>query len=89
MLADAGISQQEQEQNKQAIVDVMNFYQERDKEDQQNAVFEKMNRITLNEIKEEDEVKPLPEKPVIPSRPAHTMSVYSTDVKKGTLPIHC
>ena len=80
MLNDAGITPQEQEQNRKTIVEVMQFYQERDQTDDEK-VWQKMNNANVSE---ENEAAPVDQKkPVVPSRPAHTLSVYSTDIKKG------
>jgi hypothetical protein len=84
MLNDAGITAQEQEQNRKTIVEVMQFYQERDLADT-DKVWQKMNNANAAE----EEAAPVDQKkPVIPSRPPHTLSVYSTDIKKGTLLRH-
>ncbi len=93
MLTDAGISPQEQEKNGDTIVEVMQFYQDQDK-DNNDKVFDKMGAIRSHEQlnvadseEAEDTIVEIKKAgpPVIPSRPAHTMSVYSTDIKKGII----
>jgi hypothetical protein len=81
MLNDAGITLQEQEENKNTIVEVMQFYQDRDTSDS-DKVWQKMTNVVADEPSPAAPVDQ--KKPVVPSRPAHTLSVFSTDiVKKG------
>jgi hypothetical protein len=84
MLNDAGITPQEQEKNRKTIVEVMQFYQQEREQDSGDKVWEKMNLAAAAAASTAPPAAPETKKPAIPSRPAHTMSVYSTDIKKGT-----
>ncbi|KAI8904764.1 kinase-like domain-containing protein [Gorgonomyces haynaldii] len=102
MIKDAGITQQDQVDNHQTILDVIEFMKKVETQDTQEHAFSKFNNVYAKQLNPEVEpdVKqtspPLPKRPVspakpprknsinrppVPARPAHTLSVHSTDIK--------
>ncbi len=99
MLQDAGISEQDQQANPQAIIDIVSFYNESNQEKSQYvwSKFDHNNSYKKNNDKAYylNNKKPLQlsqypnlqaavnekKKPPVPARPAHTLIIYSRDIK--------
>ncbi|KAJ3333756.1 signal transducing kinase of the PAK [Blyttiomyces sp. JEL0837] len=93
MLQEAGISKQDQLAHPQAVIDVMGFYSDATG-GKLSTVWDKLGRaqpITTSSPEGSPKLAPRPKlptpdsgsqkRPPVPARPAHTLSVYASDVR--------
>ncbi|KAL3897130.1 MAG: hypothetical protein SGCHY_003634 [Lobulomycetales sp.] len=95
LLSQSGISKQDQQANPQAVIDIIGFLSvqnaAKNSGEDKNDVWNKFNHKAISEKLEKDSPPapvPAPEekkRPVVPRRPAHTMSIYSTDIKSSVV----
>ncbi len=92
LLQQAGITKQDQQANPQAVIDIIGFYSENAAgKGDQNAVWSKFNNMKTPSPRTSPPTSPKPgmatnaasaaKRPPVPQRPAHTLTIYSTDVR--------
>ncbi len=92
LLKNSGISKQEQSANPQAVLDIIGFYTDSKKSDEETQPGKYMATVDKAEKQKKDEELKTPasptisKKPVAPERPNHTLTVFSGEVKRDESP---